>query len=74
MVEQLVEIAVVPHGWVGGPGAFDAAGHGVATDATGLVVHPPEAGLFDRGTFRSWAEVLGATVTVRLANGVTTGG
>jgi hypothetical protein len=70
----LVEIAVVPHGWVGGPRTFDAAGYGVAADSAGDVVYPAKAGFLDTSELRSWAEVLGATVTVRLANGVTTGG
>ena len=53
--EQEVEVAVIPLGGVGGPRAFDAAGHGVATHATAGVVHPTQALLDHIRTFRFWA-------------------
>ena len=57
-----------------GPGAFDAAGHGVAADAAAGVVHPAQALLFDVGTFRVRAEVRGIAIAVGLADGVAAGG
>ena len=69
-----MEIAVVPNGWVGGPGTFDTAGYGVAANATGHVVHPAKALLGNVSAFWGWPEVLGTAITVRLANGVTTSG
>ena len=69
-----MEVAVVPLGWVGRPGTFDAAGDSVATNTTGDVVHPAKALLRDVCAFGGRPKVFGASITVRLTNGVTTGG
>ena len=57
-----------------GPCAFEARGDGVATDATGLVIHPAQALLLDVRTLRLGAEVRGTAVAVGLADGVAAGG
>ena len=68
--EQEVEIAVVPLGGVGGPCAFDAAGHGVSAHTTAGVVHPTQA-LFDHVcAFWIRAQVLRLAIAVALAHGV----
>ena len=55
------------------PGAFEAAGHRVAADAAGLVIHPAETLLFDIRTLRGRAEVGRAALAVRLADGMAAG-
>src|SRR5690606_31344059 len=74
VTEQQVEVAVVPFGRVRGPGAFDAAGDGVAADATGGVVLPAEALFFQFRAFRSRAEGGGVAVAVTCAYGMGSGG
>src|SRR5690606_41894775 len=51
VAEQQLEVAVVPLRRVSGPGAFDAAGHGVAADATLGLVDPAQALIIDIGGF-----------------------
>ena len=74
VVEQQVEVAVVPLGGVGGPGTFNTGADGIAPHTTSGVVHPTEALLLNVSTFRGRAEVTGVTITVSLTHGVTTGG
>ena len=74
VVQQQVEVAVVPLRGVGGPSAFDAAGHGVAANTAAGVVHPTKTLLMDVSTFRGWTQVLGFAVAVRFTHGVATGG
>ena len=58
---------------MGGPGAFDAAGHGVATNATAFFVEPAKALGFQIFALGVGAQVSGAAVAVGLADGVSTG-
>ena len=74
VVQQQVEVTVVPFRGVGGPSAFDAAGHGVATHAAGGVVLPAKALLVDLGALRCRTVVFGAAIAVGFTDGVTTGG
>ena len=67
VAEQHVEIAVVPAGGVGLPGAFDAAGGGVRALAAAELVDPAQALLFDRSCFRLGAHQTGVTCAVSLA-------
>ena len=74
VLEQQLEVAVVPLGRVGGPGPFDAAGHSVAADAAAVVIDPTQPLLFEAGPFRLGAKLFGVAVAVSLADGVATGG
>ena len=68
MVEQHVEIAVVPAGGVGRPGAFETAGHAVAAQAAFDVVHPAQALLCQIGPLGGRTQVGGIAVAVALAD------
>src|SRR5690606_6489323 len=57
----------------GGPGAFDAAGDGVAANAAAGVVDPAQPLFFQPGAFRCVAEVGGVAVAVALFDGVAAG-
>src|SRR5690606_33991213 len=70
VVEQQVQIAVVPLGGVGGPRAFQAAGHRIVTDAALGVVVPAQALLLHVGRFRLGTQQSGVAVAVALAHGV----
>ena len=74
VLEQHVEITVVPLRRFAGPGAFDAAGDGVATDATRFVIDPAQTLFFERCAFRCGAEVGCIAVAVRFADGVAASG
>ncbi len=77
VAQQQVEVAAlagVPLHRMRGPGALDAAGHGVAADAARRVVHPAEALFLDLRAFGRRAKVGGTAVAVRLADGVTAAG
>ena len=65
-----MEIAVIPLRGMGGPGAFDAAGHGVAPDTPGGVVHPAEALLFDVCGLRCGAKIFSIAIAVCFSNGM----
>ena len=68
-----MEVAVVPLGWVGRPCALDAAGHGVAANATALFVQPAKTLGFQVLAFRTGAKVGCTAISVGFANGVATG-
>jgi hypothetical protein len=70
IAEQQVEIAHVPLGRVGRPGAFDARGDGVGGLAAHVRVDPAEALVSRSGAFRLGAERAGVAVAVGLADGV----
>ena len=72
VLEQQIKVTAVPLRWVGGPGTFNATRYRIATNATGLVVLPAEALLFDVSTFRRWAKIRCVTVTVCFTDRVTT--
>ena len=74
VLEQHVEVSHVPLGRRRRPGAFQAAGDGVAGHAGLVAVGPAEALVFDVGAFRLDLHQPGVTGTVRLAEGVATGG
>ena len=71
VLEQHVEVAVVPLGRVGSPGALNPAGDGVSTHTGSVVAGPAEALLFKRCTFRLGALVVFRSGAVRLTEGVT---
>ena len=70
VLEQHLEIAHVPGRRARLPGAFDAAGGGVATLAAAVLVDPTKAHGFHRRGFRLRANQLRVTCSVRLAEGV----
>jgi hypothetical protein len=73
VLEEHVEIAVVPLDRVRRPGAFEARGDGV-TALAGLVVgQPAEAHCLDRCAFRLGTDVRRIACAVHLAEGVTAG-
>ena len=67
VVEQQVEVAVVPTGGVGGPGPFNAAGHRIATNAALGFVEPAQPLILDVGTFRLGPEQPGIPIAVTFA-------
>src|SRR5688572_33031690 len=72
VVEQVVQEAVAPLRRRVGPGAFEAAGDGVATLASAEGILPAAPLLLDRCRFRLWPDVAGGrTCAVRLAERVT---
>ena len=72
--EQHVEIAHVPLGRCGGPGAFDAAGDRVPGLAAAMAADPAEAHLLDGRGFGLGADKRRAARAVAFAEGVTAGG
>ena len=73
VAKQHVEVAVVPGGGVGLPGAFNAAGGGVHALAAAKLVDPAQALRFQRGGFGLRADQLGVARAVGLAEGVAAG-
>ena len=73
VVEQQVEIAVIPLRRVRGPRPFDTAGHRIAANATTGLVVPAHALRFKVGGFGRRAELLGVTVAMALPDSVATG-
>src|SRR5690606_13932767 len=74
VAEQHVEVAVVPLDRIRGPRAFDAGGDGVVALAAAVRADPAETLLGDVGALGLRADLGGVTATVRLAEGVATGG
>jgi len=74
IIEQQMEVAVVPACRMRGPGTLDAAGHGVATDAARGLVEPAQALILDPGALGLRSQQLGVTVAMRLADRMTAGG
>ena len=72
MVEQHLEIAVIKLSRLSRPSTFEAASHGIATDATGLMIIPAETLFVQFGRFWLWTKVFGTAITVALAHCVTT--
>ena len=72
VLEEQIEVSVVPLGRVGGPSTFDAAGDGVATVPLTVRAHPAETHVFNGPAFGLWANVCGVTCTVRFPEGVAT--
>ena len=73
VLEQQVEVAVVPTDRIGRPGTFEAAGDRVVTHATAERALPPEALLRHRSALGLGADVLvGVARTVGLAERVAT--
>ena len=70
IAEEHVEIAVVPLGGVGLPGAFDAAGDGVHALAAAEVALPSKAHLLHGSRFRLTAHMVLGASAMRLAEGV----
>src|SRR3984957_5915541 len=73
VLEQVLEIVVSPFCRRGGPCDFEAAGDGVACDASGVGACPAEALLLNRGAFRLFAQLCAGGCSVGLAEGVTAG-
>ena len=74
VVEQHLEIAVVPLGRRRRPGAFQAAADLVAADAAAVAALPAETLLFDGGRFGLRPDQCRITGAVALTEGMTAGG
>ena len=74
MVEQHLEIAVIKLGRLSRPSTFEAAGHGITTNATGFVIVPAETLFVQFGRFWLWTKVFGTAIAMALAHGVATSG
>ena len=72
VLEQHFEVAHVPLGGVGFPGAFEATGGGVAAFACAVAVDPAKAHFLDGRTLWLWAHFGCIACAVHLAEGVTT--
>ena len=70
VIEQQMEVAVVPLRGVGGPSAFDAAGDSVTAHTAGAVVHPTQALFVHIGALRGWTQVLRLAVAMCFTHGV----
>ena len=73
IAEQHVEIAVVPGGRVGLPGAFNAAGDGVHAPAGAMCAEPAEASRFHGRTLGLGSDMGVGSSPVSLAEGMTAG-
>src|SRR5580700_4346100 len=73
VLEQVLEIIVTPFSRRAGPCDLDAAGDGIACDASSVGACPAEALLFDRRAFRLPAQLGAGPGSVGLAEGVTAG-
>ena len=74
VVEQQMEVAVVPTSGVGRPRAFDAARDSVATHAATLFIEPSESLRFHILGFWIRPEVGSTAVAVRFSDSMATGG
>ena len=73
VLEQQIEVTVVPLGGVGSPRAFDAAGDGVSAFSGAVRAGPAEALLFDAGPFGLSTNVGFLACAVCLSEGVAAG-
>src|ERR1700747_363196 len=73
VLEEVLEIVVTPFCRRAGPCDFEAAGDGVACDASGVGACPAETLLLNRRAFRLFAPLGAGPGSVSLAEGVTAG-
>src|SRR5690606_25684146 len=71
VVEQQVEIPVIPFGGMGGPGTFNTTGDGIATFTLTLWVVPSQTLFGEISSLRVGSELGGIAITVTFANRVT---
>ena len=74
VAKQHVEVAHIPAGGIGFPGALNAAGGGIGPLAAAVAVGPAQAHLLQRRTLRRRTHQLFAAGTMGLAEGVAAGG
>src|ERR1700752_4660872 len=70
VLEEVLEIVVTPFCRRAGPCDFEAAGDGVACDASGVGACPAETLLLNRRAFRLFAQLGAGPGSVSLAEGV----
>ena len=73
VAKEHVEVAHVPLGGVGFPGAFDAAGCGMNAHASAQAILPAQSHFFQRGGFGFGSDQFRVACAVRLAEGMSTG-
>src|SRR6516164_9830978 len=73
VLEEIIEIAVVPLGRMVGPGAFEAAGEGVHAEAIADAVLPAQPHLLDGGGLGVGADILFLDRAMALAERMPTG-
>ena len=72
MVQQVLEVVIVPLGRVDGPGAFDPAGNGMHAHAGMEAAHPAKPHLLKRCGFRFRANMARGASAMALAEGMAT--